>query len=223
MNNLFSYESKFTQTLLKLADYILLNLLYVVCCVPVITVGAAQAGMYTALNVLADPEKDESPFKAFFRGFKNGFGQITILWCIFMALIAILVLNLIAVLIFDYSGIQAPVWMSIAGLCICLVFQTMLPLFHSKFSSPTLWRLLKNVCFTVMCHPLQSLAITVLLWLPVIIGLLDLILFFQSTIAFLAVYYALVFRLANWLMKKPFQIIVDSFQRKNPAQTTETE
>ena len=221
MHNLFSYESKFSQALLKLADYILLNLLYLICCIPVITIGAAQAGLYTALNVIADPDNDESPFKAYFRGFRNGFGHVTILWCIATALIAILIVNLVAVLVFNFSGFQAPVWVSVAGLCICIVFQTMIPLFHFKFTSPSLWQLLKNVWFTVLGHPIRSILAAVALWLPIAIGLLDLLLFAQSTIAFVAVYYSLALRFNNWLMKKPFQQIVNSLQQKSPAAEAE--
>ena len=96
MKNIFSYESKFMQTLLVAADYIILNAVFILCCLPVFTIGAAQAGLYTGIRVLRDKEDDSSCLKAFFRGFKSGFGKITLVWCLFAVVIAILGYNLVA-------------------------------------------------------------------------------------------------------------------------------
>ena len=45
--NFFSYESKPMQILMLLGDLIILNLLFILCSLPVFTIGAAQAGLYT--------------------------------------------------------------------------------------------------------------------------------------------------------------------------------
>ena len=58
MNGLFSYDSKPMQLLGFLGDLILLNILYLVCCIPLFTIGAAQAGLFTACKVLLDKEDD---------------------------------------------------------------------------------------------------------------------------------------------------------------------
>ena len=47
MEILFSYDSKLMQTLTFVGDLIILNLLYLLCCVPVFTIGAAQAVLET--------------------------------------------------------------------------------------------------------------------------------------------------------------------------------
>ena len=80
MDSIFSYESKLVQMLLKLADMMIMNILYVLCCLPVFTIGAAQAGLHTGIRQLRDPADDSSCTKAFFRGFANGFGKITLVY-----------------------------------------------------------------------------------------------------------------------------------------------
>ena len=64
--NIFDYNSKFNQLLMTVADIIILNVLYLVCCIPVFTIGAAQAGLFTGIRVLLDKEDDSSCAKAFF-------------------------------------------------------------------------------------------------------------------------------------------------------------
>ena len=46
MEILFSYDSKLMQTLTFVADLILLNILYLLCCVPMFTIGAAQGALW---------------------------------------------------------------------------------------------------------------------------------------------------------------------------------
>lgn len=210
MKNIFSYESKFMQTLLIVADYIILNAVFVLCCLPIFTIGAAQAGLYTGLRVLHDKEDDSSCLKAFFRGFASGFGTITIVWCILLVCIAVLGYNLVAVLIFDYAGLSAPVWMCIAGLCVCIIFQSMLTPFHATFGC-TAWQLLKNVFYVVLAHPLRSISVAVITWGPVILFFLNLPIFLQATIAWVAGYYSLAFVLNTHIMRKPFQIFTENF------------
>ena len=54
MNGFFSYESKPMQIMMFIGDLILLNVIYLLCCLPIFTSGAAQAGLFTACKVLLD-------------------------------------------------------------------------------------------------------------------------------------------------------------------------
>lgn len=51
MNNI---DNPFTRTLSDIGDLIILNVLFIVCCVPVITVGASIAASYKVAVLLAD-------------------------------------------------------------------------------------------------------------------------------------------------------------------------
>ena len=94
MNSLFSYENKFMQALMTLGDLIILNLLFLICSLPVVTMGAAQAGLYTAVRTIVDKDDDTAPVKAFFRGFKSGFIKITLVW------IPLLIISVMSILAF---------------------------------------------------------------------------------------------------------------------------
>ncbi len=200
--NLFSYESKPMQMLMYLGDLIILNVIYVICSIPLFTVGAAQAGMYTALRVLSDPEDDSAPVAAFFRGFVNGFGQVTIAWCLMSLLMAVVVF-------FGWWGIDngLPVWIALCAVCVVALFQSMLPLFHSQFSC-TAMQLIRNTFLMVIPHPLRSLCVAILICLPVVVALWDLFFFMSLGIVWFALYYSFGCLFAGTIMKKPFASLI---------------
>ena len=79
----FSYESRFSQILLKLCYACYLNLLWFVCSIPVFTIGAATTALYYAsLKVVRD--EDSHVGAMFFRSFRENFRQATQIWLILL-------------------------------------------------------------------------------------------------------------------------------------------
>ena len=86
---LFSYDSKFSQIMLKLCYGCYLNLLWLVCSLPVFTAGAATAALYDVTLRLA--REEEPPLTSrFFKAFRENFRQATILWLILLGIGALL-------------------------------------------------------------------------------------------------------------------------------------
>lgn len=213
--NIFSPDSKFMQILTTTADMLFLNILYVLCCLPVFTIGAAQAGLYTGLRVLFDQEDDSSCFEAFFRGFRAGFGRITIVWIILAAVMATTFWSLVLTLLYHYSGLNAPVWMAVAGLCICILFQAVIGPFHARFSC-TAGQLFRNGFLFILRYPLRSLLAAVLLWLPVVLVLFDMENFLRLTIVWTVFYYSFAFYIVLRLFKKPYERLEELANNANP-------
>lgn len=79
----FSYESKFSQLLLKLSYACYLNLLWFLCSIPIFTMGAATTALYySCLKLIRDEEGHVSA--TFFRAFRENFKQATVLWLILL-------------------------------------------------------------------------------------------------------------------------------------------
>lgn len=86
---LFSYDSKFSQIMLKLCYGCYLNLLWMVCSLPVFTAGAATAALYDVTLRLA--REEEPPLtRQFFKAFRENFRQATVLWMILLGVGALL-------------------------------------------------------------------------------------------------------------------------------------
>mgnify|MGYP000763200386 FL=1 len=98
----------------KMADLIWLNILTLICCIPVITIGASLTALnYVTLKLVRDEEGYVT--KAFFKSFKQNFKQATIIWLILLLVIALLLGDF---LILNYSSVQFPSWIRVALIAI---------------------------------------------------------------------------------------------------------
>ena len=98
MKGLFSYDSGFFRALDKLGSLFILNLLTLVCSIPLFTIGASFTALYyVTMKMVRDEETYVA--KDFFRSFRQNFRQGTLIW---------IILSVIgAVLVFDYWLMEA--------------------------------------------------------------------------------------------------------------------
>ncbi len=80
----FSYESRFSQLLMKLCYCCYLNMLWFVCSIPIITIGASTTALYAACFKIHQEQEGRSVGMLFFRAFKENFKQGTIIWLIML-------------------------------------------------------------------------------------------------------------------------------------------
>ncbi len=82
MKEFFQYEGGFFRFMDKLGSIFWLNLLCLICCIPIFTIGASiTACYYVTLKMVRDEECYIT--KEFFRSFKLNFRQATGIWLIF--------------------------------------------------------------------------------------------------------------------------------------------
>ena len=86
----FSYESPFSPILLKLCYSCYLNLLWMICSIPIVTLGASTTALYYTTLKIARGEEETSVARMFFRSFRENFRQSTVLWLILLAVGAFL-------------------------------------------------------------------------------------------------------------------------------------
>ena len=79
MGGFFSLDSKFMQVMSRVADLIILNVIYLVTCLPVVTIGAASTALYTVCFRLGTA-REGSLVKDYFRAFRDEFRQATLLF-----------------------------------------------------------------------------------------------------------------------------------------------
>lgn len=77
-----SQESRFVRWAFRITDLIIVNVLFVICCIPVITVGASVTAMYSITIKMVRDEEPASMVKGFFRAFRDDFVQSTVIWVI---------------------------------------------------------------------------------------------------------------------------------------------
>ena len=89
MDNLFSLDNKFFEILGKIADIVILNLLCIISCLPIITIGVSITATYSVTMKMI---KDEETYivKDFIKRFKENFKASTIIWSIMLIIGAVL-------------------------------------------------------------------------------------------------------------------------------------
>lgn len=80
----------------RIADFIILNLLWIVCSIPIITIGASTTALYTVMLKLVKNEEGYIA-KGFLKAFKENFKQSTIMWGIFLLLGIIFVIDFVSI------------------------------------------------------------------------------------------------------------------------------
>lgn len=85
-----SLDSPLMQGLGKMADLMWLNILTLICCIPIVTIGASLTAMnYMALKIARNEECYIT--RGFFKSFRENFKQATLIWLILFVVILVLV------------------------------------------------------------------------------------------------------------------------------------
>lgn len=81
----FDLSGKFYTITTKIADVIILDLLVLICSIPIFTIGASiTAGYYVAMKMSQNHES--YIFSSFFKSFRQNFRQSTVIWLILLVL-----------------------------------------------------------------------------------------------------------------------------------------
>lgn len=79
--SLFNLDSPLMQGLGKIADLFILNLLFIVSCIPIITIGPALTALYT-ITLKAARNEESYIFRGYLKAFKDNFKIGTLSWLI---------------------------------------------------------------------------------------------------------------------------------------------
>lgn len=92
MGSLFSIDSGFYRALTYFSNLVLLCLLWLICSIPIITIGASTTALFDISMHLVD-QKESGIIFGFFKSFKNNFLQSTIINIIFIVMGAVIGFN----------------------------------------------------------------------------------------------------------------------------------
>ncbi len=142
---IFDLDSPFMRALTIIADLLWLNVLALVCCIPIITVGASMTAMhYMALKIVRNEENHIT--SSFFKAFKQNFKQSTILWLLMILATIVLAAD---VYIVYYQILDFPIVLEVVivlvGIIILFTMTFIFPV-QAKFDNP-IGRTIKNSLF----------------------------------------------------------------------------
>ena len=83
MGKIFDYDNNFFAGISKVSDTIILNFLFVICSIPIVTIGASTTALY-CVSMKSTRDEDVYAVKEFFKQFKQNFKESTIIWLILL-------------------------------------------------------------------------------------------------------------------------------------------
>lgn len=91
--NIFSFNSWLSRFLYLVADIVLLHILWIICSLPIVTIGASTTALYS--SCMKRIRRDEGYITGnFFGAFKSNFRQSTLIWLLLLAIGGILYMDL---------------------------------------------------------------------------------------------------------------------------------
>ncbi len=102
MNFLFNFDNPVFRFLSRITDIILLNLLCLLCCIPIITIGPSVTALYYCMLKITR-NRDSSIMGMFFQSFRDNFKQGMFMTIIFLAFALFLVIDINLCNVLDFS------------------------------------------------------------------------------------------------------------------------
>lgn len=96
-----SYDGLFARIVRYIWNLFLLNVCFVISCLPVITIGAAASAMY---SVFLNTSVESGVLRRYFRAFGENFKQATVIWLVFFAILVVLAANGYFLLTYRFEG-----------------------------------------------------------------------------------------------------------------------
>ena len=188
MKELFRLDSRWVQRFAMLTNLVCLNVLWLICCVPVFTIGAATAALYHTVFLYHNKE-DDAVLKPFFRAFKENFKQSTILLLPLLMVLALLVFDVLYL-------VSIGTGMAVLFILIVLIVFALGIMVHlfpliARFQMNAK-ALLRTAFSLVVLHLPATLLVIVLTFLPVFLLFFQPAFFLRVGIAWVGVWFAAI-------------------------------
>lgn len=167
MKGIFRYDSPVMEFFSRIADLMILNVLTLVCMVPLVTIGASLTAMHSVLLRMVR-EEESHVIRSYLNAFRANFKQATVLWVILAAVGAGIFLDW---RIFrGKEGVPSgvlTVLLGAAGIFWCLTFLYVFPL-QAKFENKTAGTLKNAFIMSVAAFP-RTLGMLMVSALPLLL------------------------------------------------------
>ncbi len=218
MNKWFNLDSPIMMGLSRTADLAILSVLWFVCCLPVITIGASTTAMYyVALKMVRD-EEDMKLTVAFFEAFKSNFKQATALNIISLVIGVVLLLDFWIML-----GSQGTMAMLSCAVFFAMFIWLLCIMFYAYPLQAQFYNTIKQTLINAAQLSMRKFPITVIVFvlnmLPVLLSFISLNLVIRTA----PVWILLAPGMVAYMNAKLFAKMFDPFLKAAKGETEEQE
>ena len=164
MGKIFSYDSGVIQFLNKLVDCVIVTFLWILCCIPIITAGAATSALYYAVNKVIVNERSHI-WREYWSAFGSNFKQATLAWIPCLIMFYILITS--GIIAFQQGWKILVVFYVVFG-CFFLMWTLHLFPYIARFTNTTK-QIMINCVYLLFRHILKSIGLFIVLALGIIV------------------------------------------------------
>ena len=139
---------KFFNRMDKLGDIFFLNLRVALCCIPIVTIGAAFTALYSVTNKMVD-DKEGKVGKEYWKAFKSNFHEATIAWLINLVYILLMYVQFRYVSTANTQG--ANILMIVLGfevILLCFELPLLFPMI-ARYENKPLNHIINSIVFSI--------------------------------------------------------------------------
>ena len=219
MKKLLGLDNPVLQILARVGDLMITNVLFLLCCVPVVTVGASIAAM-TKVTQSIVMDADSGIVKTFFGAFRSNFKQATAVWLILAVIAVGLGCNWFLILSY-FSGILSLILRWAVGMLAIAVLAIAVYIFPLmvRYENTLRQHCLNAMILTIYKLP-RTAGMLFLLLLPVIIAFLSLMTFFKTLAVWFIIGCAVISYFNSVLM---LPVLTELEKRESPAEDADTD
>ena len=206
MKSIFSIDSPVVQKLSFFFDFMMINMIYILCCVPIVTIGAARAALFTCGRLWA--EKDDAGMTTFLKAFFKNLKTATPVWLVMLAVGLFLAWDAF-LLINNALPVEGLLWvvLVIVGFFYVVVSSQLFQMV-SHYNC-TVKQYLKNALLVGVAHPLCLVVNIGLAILPYFAFFYNLTAFLQLTLVWILGIFSFQGYLSGLMSKKFYARITE--------------
>lgn len=213
-------ESKVMKIVNFAGNAVMLNLLFLLCCIPVVTIGPALSGLYSGVRYII---RGDGPVRGFWDGFKTHFLRMMIAGTVFTAIIAyfVIMINSAYDTWLNYGVFQDILLYAIPAMVPMMLLCALIPLNIYIPYDVTDW--LKNGVNLICKAPLWvfvsacmlALPIACVFWLPDIAVL--------ATICLVGFWFTVTAFVSTMFLKDGLIELLETYREEHPEEDSEEE
>jgi len=166
VNNIFEWNGPFYRFLAKIVDLLLLNALFLISCLPIVTIGSALTAMYSITIKMARNE-DVSIIRGYVAALQKNFKQSTIIWLILLAVGVVLYMDYYY--LNQYTGnllFLVKVSLGLFSFAYLLLFNFIFP-YVARFENSVKDSII-NTWKIALVHPIKTISVLMITMIPII-------------------------------------------------------
>lgn len=201
MGSIFNIDGPLMRTLTRIADLAVLNIIWLITCIPVITIGAADIAMYTVLIRMKE-QREGNVLKQYLLAFKENFKPGLLIELILAVLAGILVFEYffvksafaddktLSILLYAFIAILAILW---------LMMYSLVPALYARYENTVAAALMNSILVGIggLVYTIPVLIITIA---PVLLMMFATNVFIRTFILWLIIGVAGIRYINVWLI-----------------------